>query len=164
MKTFELKKQQFVPRPLGEVFQFFEKPENLATITPQWLGFHILTPSPIRMKEGTVIEYSIRVMGVRRRWKSRISMYNPPHAFADEQLEEPYTFWRHTHGFAEANGGTLITDNIHFKLPFGAMGRLVHALVIRRQLEGIFNHRRQVIEKVFTSQFLSLPKEAGVSV
>ena len=92
MKTFELKTQQFVPRSLGEVFPFFERPENLVAITPDWLGFRILTPSPIPMKEGTTIEYSIRVLGMRMRWKSRISMYDPPHAFADEQLEGPYAF------------------------------------------------------------------------
>lgn len=149
MKTFELKRQQFVPRPLREVFPFFERPENLALITPSWLGFRIVTPSPIRMMEGTVIEYSIKVMGIRARWKSRISVYDPPGAFADEQLEGPYTFWHHTHRFIEVDGGTLLVDEIRYGMPFGILGRIVHNLIVRKQLQRIFNHRAQAIERMF---------------
>ena len=149
MKTFSLKKQQFVPRPLREVFLFFETPENLAVITPPWLGFRILTPSPIRMKGGTVIEYSVRVMGIRIRWKSHISMYEPPHAFVDEQLKGPYTFWQHTHRFVEIDGGTLLADEIHYSMPFGILGQIVNRLIVYNQLQRIFNYRAQKIERMF---------------
>lgn len=149
MKTFELKRQHFVPRPLREVFPFFERPENLVRITPSWLGFRILTSLPIHMKEGTVIEYSIRVMGVRTRWKSLISMYEPPHTFADEQLEGPYAFWHHTHKFSEVDGGTLIIDEIRYAMPFGLLGIALHSLIVRSQLQKIFTHRTEVIEQVF---------------
>ena len=149
MKTFELKRQQFVPRPLTEVFQFFERPENLSVITPPWLGFRILTPSPVRMEEGAVIEYSIRVMGVRMRWKSRISVYDPPHAFADEQLEGPYDFWHHTHSFVEGEGGTLIVDEVRYAMPFGVLGILLHYLVVQSQLQRIFTHRATAIAQKF---------------
>lgn len=149
MRTSELKKQQFVPRPLHEVFPFFERPENLAAITPPWLGFRILTPSPIQMKEGTVIEYSVKVMGFRTRWKSRIGMYDPPHMFEDEQLEGPYRFWHHTHRFLEVDGGTLVTDEVRYTMPFGIMGRIVHSLIVRKQVQRIFNYRAQAIERMF---------------
>ena len=149
MKTFDLKKQQFVPRPLREVFPFFEKPENLAAITPPWLGFRIVTHSPIRMREGTVIEYSIRVMGIRTRWTSLISKYEPPYAFADEQLEGPYTFWHHVHRIAEVDGGTLIIDEIRYAMPFGLLGIALHSLIARSRLQKIFTHRTEVIEQMF---------------
>ncbi len=149
MKTFELKRQQFVPRPLNEVFAFFERPENLATITPPWLDFRILTPSPIRRNEGTVIEYSIKVMGVRMHWRSLISKYEPPHAFADEQLGGPYAFWHHVHRFAEVDGGTLIIDGIRYALPCGLLGIGLHNLVVQNQLQKIFTHRAQVTARMF---------------
>lgn len=149
MKTFDLRKQQFVPRQLREVFPFFERPENLALITPSWLGLRMLTPSPIQMQEGTVIEYSIKVMGIRARWKSRISVYDPPCAFADEQLEGPYTFWHHTHRFIEVDGGTLLADEIRYSMPFGILGQIVHSLIVRKQLQRIFNCRARAIEQMF---------------
>jgi ligand-binding SRPBCC domain-containing protein len=131
------------------VFPFFERPENLAVITPSWLGFRIVTTSPIQMKEGTVIEYSIRVMGIRTTWKSRISVYDPPCAFADEQLEGPYTFWHHTHRFIEVDGGTLLVDEIRYSMPFSILGQIVHSLVVRKQLQRIFRYRAQAIERMF---------------
>jgi ligand-binding SRPBCC domain-containing protein len=101
------------------------------------------------MKEGTVIEYSIKVMGVRMRWKSRIRMYEPPRAFTDEQMEGPYAFWHHTHRFLEAEGGTLIFDEIRYAMPFGVLGIAMHTLVVRSQLQKIFTHRARVISQMF---------------
>ena len=149
MKTFEFRAQQFVPRPLGEVFSFFETPENLATITPPGLGFRIITPSPLHMREGAEFEYFISVMGARMRWKSRIDSYEPPHAFSDEQVEGPYRFWHHTHTFKGVDGGTIIIDHVRYAMPFGTWGVVLHNILVRRQLEKIFNHRAKVIERMF---------------
>jgi ligand-binding SRPBCC domain-containing protein len=148
MRIHKLHKEQFIRRPLAEVFSFFEKPENLARITPPWLGFRIITPSPIFMRKGTTIEYSIRVMGPRMTWKSMISEYAPPVRFVDEQVAGPYAFWYHTHTFIALDGGTLVTDDVRYALPLGVLGSVVHRLAVRRQLESIFSYRAGVIEEI----------------
>ena len=152
MTIFRLQREQLVRQPLHDVFEFFARPENLAVITPPWLGFRILTPSPILMKKGTVIDYSMRVMGVRVRWQSLISAYDPLHSFTDEQLKGPYSFWHHTHDFSETDGGTLITDEIQYAMPFGLIGQIGQKLIVQRRLEEIFRHRARVIERIFDSQ------------
>src|SRR5689334_14782 len=101
MKTYSLKTRHEVPAPLEEVFAFFSKPENLRELTPGNLGLQILTPGKIEMKEGAVIDYRIRLAGIPLRWTSLISVYLPPCKFIDVQLRGPYSFWQHTHSFAE---------------------------------------------------------------
>jgi hypothetical protein len=152
MKIFRLHREQFVRQSLHDVFEFFARPENLAVITPSWLGFRLLTPSPIQMKKGTVIDYSIRVMGVRIWWRSLITAYEPLRGFTDEQLKGPYSFWHHTHAFTEADGGTLITDDVQYAMPLGLIGQIGQKVIVRRQLEEIFHHRAHVIERIFNGQ------------
>jgi len=143
-----LRREQFVPRPLAEVFPFFSRPENLARITPANLGFQILTPTPITMKEGALIDYTIGLLGLRVHWRTMITTYDPPFRFVDEQLAGPYAFWHHTHSFEEVEGGTWIRDEVRYLLPFGPLGRIVHTLFVRRKLDAIFHHRHQIIEGV----------------
>jgi ligand-binding SRPBCC domain-containing protein len=149
MALHEIRDQQRVPRPLDEVFAFFARPENLARITPPWLGFGILTPSPVPMREGAVIDYVIRLGPLPTRWRTMITTYDPPHRFVDEQLSGPYSFWHHTHEFEADGDGTVIRDHVRYMLPFGPLGDLVHTLAVRRQVEGIFTHRRTVIAAEF---------------
>jgi len=149
MKTYFLHKEQRINRPLKEVFPFFERPENLAKITPPSLGFVVLTPSPIEMKAGAVIDYRISVNGIPMKWRSLISAYEPPAMFVDEQVKGPYALWHHTHTFREADGGTVIEDAVRYALPFGPLGRIAHALFVRRRLEAIFAYRTKVIEAAF---------------
>jgi ligand-binding SRPBCC domain-containing protein len=149
MKIYTLKREQLIRRPLEEVFNFFEKPENLARITPPWLGFRIVTRSPITMKLGAEFEYTVRVMGIRMRWKSLISEYEPPFRFVDEQIIGPYAFWHHAHTFMQVDNGTLVGDEVRYAMPFEMIGSMVQRLVVRRQLEGIFSYRERVINAVF---------------
>jgi ligand-binding SRPBCC domain-containing protein len=149
MKVYTLKKEQLVLRPLVEVFAFFERPENLARITPPWLGFRILTPSPIVMERGAKFEYTVRVMGIRVGWESLISDYQPPHRFVDEQTKGPYAYWHHTHTFSQVDGGTLVGDEVRYAMPFGIFGTLAWRLAVRRQLEDIFSYRARVIGAMF---------------
>lgn len=149
MKIRDLITEQHVSRHRDEVFAFFDRPENLARITPRWLDFRILTPQPLTMREGAVIDYLIRLGPLPTRWRSIISVYDPPHRFVDEQLMGPYSFWHHTHEFAEIPGGTLIRDHVRYLLPFGFLGDVAHALMVERQLEGIFAHRRKAIDRMF---------------
>lgn len=139
-----LQTEAIIPLPREEVFSFFAKAENLERITPDSLRFEILTPSPVRMEEGTLIDYRIRIGGVPQRWRTRISLWEPPFRFADEQLKGPYRRWFHTHTFEEVEEGTRMADRVEYELPFGVFGRMGHPL-IRRQLRKIFTHRNATI-------------------
>jgi ligand-binding SRPBCC domain-containing protein len=141
-----LRRRQRVEWPLSDTFEFFERPENLALITPPWLGLRLLTPSPITMAVGIVLDYRVRVLGVRRPWRSLIAEYDPPHGFRDVQVIGPYRRWDHRHRFQAERGGTLIEDRVVYEVPLGPLGRLLDRLVIRRQLDQIFDYRRRRIE------------------
>ncbi len=149
MNIHILKKEQFVARPIEEVFAFFDRPENLAKITPDSLGFKILTPQPLKMKAGAIIDYTVRPFLFDMHWRTYISSYDPPHSFVDEQLEGPYKFWHHTHTFESVEGGTMVRDEVRYALPFGPLGDIAHVLLVKRQLEKIFGHRNRIIEKFF---------------
>ncbi|MBN1211846.1 MAG: SRPBCC family protein [candidate division Zixibacteria bacterium] len=145
-----LERTQLVKKPLEEVFAFFERPENLSKITPSSLGFEILTPEPIAMQTGAIIDYTVKPLGTRLHWRTLITNYEPPYKFVDVQLKGPYKFWHHTHTFEQTVEGTLITDRVRYILPFGFLGRLAHGLLVKRQLEYIFDYRRRIIEKYFS--------------
>ena len=151
MKIYTLKREQLIDRPRREVFAFFERPENLERITPASMGFEILTPRPILMQTGTVLDYTIRLFGLPLRWTTVITAYNPPHSFADVALHSPYSFWHHTHTFAEVDGGTLMTDEVRYALPLGPVGRLANSHWVKRQLERIFDFRAEAIRKLIDS-------------
>ncbi len=144
-----LERRQFLPRPLDEVFAFFADAANLERITPPWLRFRILTPSPIHMKVGALIDYRIRWKSVPLRWRTRIAEWNPPHGFVDVQERGPYALWHHTHTFEGTPGGVWMTDRVRYALPLGALGRCIHAVGIRRDVHAIFDYRRAVIERAF---------------
>lgn len=149
MKLYTLKRQQLIGRPLQEVFSFFSKPENLELLTPKNLGFEIITPSPIIMKEGAVIDYTIKIAGFPVRWTTLITSYEPPLRFVDLQLKGPYSYWHHAHTFTETAEGVLISDEVHYSMPFGIVGRVAHQLFVKRQLESIFTLRGSTIEIIF---------------
>ena len=144
-----LHRQQWVPRPLETVFDFFEHPENLTLITPPWLGLRLRTPGPLTMRAGLVIDYDVRVLGWTRRWQSLIAEYDPPSGFRDVQVIGPYRRWDHRHRFHREEGGTAIEDLVVYEPPLGPLGGLLDVLVIRRQLAAIFEYRRQRIEALF---------------
>ncbi|MCB1182253.1 SRPBCC family protein [bacterium] len=145
----ELVREQVVAAPLDRVFAYFDRPENLARLTPTWLDFRILTPSPVPMERGALIDYEISLGPLPMRWRTLITRYEPPHLFVDEQLAGPYSFWHHTHTFREVPGGTAIGDHVRYELPFGPLGRLAHALVVRRQLDTIFRFRTEAVAREF---------------
>lgn len=153
MKVYSLVRKQKLQYPREYVFSFFKKPENLASITPDSLGFKILTPSPIEMRVGTLIDYTIRWLGMPIRWRTLVTKFKPPVCFVDEQIKGPYSFWHHTHTFTVSDEGTEMTDDVRYAPPFGVLGELLHKLVIRRQLEEIFDYRAQVIETLLDRGF-----------
>ena len=136
-------RETLVPRPIGEVFGFFSRAENLERITPPWLRFRIVTPQPIELRQGATIAYRMRVHGVPVRWVSEIELWDPPFEFRDVQLRGPYKVWRHTHRFSEVEGGTRMTDAVNYDVGFGPLGRLIQWLQVARDIRNIFDYREQ---------------------
>ena len=149
MKIYRLERRQFVPAPLATVFEFFRDAANLEAITPAWVGFSFATPPPAELRVGTPIDYRIRLAGIPMRWRSRITAWDPPRRFVDVQERGPYALWEHTHLFEEHDGGVLMIDRVRYALPLGLLGRLTHALVVRRALARIFDHRSEVVRLRF---------------
>ncbi len=146
---YKLERTQWVPYPRAAVFDFFSRAENLERLTPPWMHFRILTPTPIKMHPGATIAYSLRVRSIPLRWLTEIQSWNPPHEFVDLQRKGPYTLWRHTHSFAELGDGTFIRDVVEYTLPLGWVGRLVHRLQVQRDLAKIFDYRAGQVRAVF---------------
>ncbi len=149
MKIHSLHRRQLVRQPLEKVFEFFARPENLSMITPRSMNFSILTPSPLVMKEGALIDYTVTIVGTGMRWTTLITEYQPPHCFIDVQLRGPYSYWHHKHTFYETDEGTMIEDEIRYAMPFGFLGEIVHSLFVGRTLNNIFDHRMKTIRQLF---------------
>ncbi len=143
-----LRREQRLPGAPDDVFAFFAEAGNLEAITPPWLGFAIVTPRPIAMGVGTLIEYALSVHRVPISWLTRIEVWEPGARFVDQQLHGPYALWHHTHEFeATADGSTLMRDSVRYALPLGPLGALAHAVLVRRDLERIFDYRRAEVAR-----------------
>lgn len=147
---YALTRSQRIEAPLDDVFAFFSEPANLARITPPWLRFRIHGRPPKSIAPGTRIEYRIRWTVLTLRWVTRITAFTPPSGFQDVQEKGPYRTWIHTHAFEPDGTGVVIRDRVEYALPFGPLGRLVHALFVRRQLDAIFAFRRRAVEEIFS--------------
>lgn len=146
MKIHTLQSEVWVPCPRAGVFEFFSRAENLETLTPHWLHFSVLSPSPTVMETGTRIQYRLRLHGVPLRWESEITAWEPPYRFVDEQRSGPYRQWIHEHHFLEHAGGTKIRDTVQYSV---AGGVLVNRVFVAPDLKRIFEFRRQKVTEIF---------------
>ena len=143
-----LRSSQIIPAPRDEVFAFFAEPRNLARITPPALGFE-LRSSDVRMRAGLDLEYRLRpLLGVPVTWRSRITAYDPPASFVDDQVDGPYRRWSHQHRFTDLGEGTAIDDEVRFELPLGVLGGAASRLLVRARLEGIFRYRARAVAAI----------------
>ena len=146
MKTHHLETEQWLPRGLDQVFKFFADPRNLERLTPPWLSFEILTRPDIQIKQGTLLDYRLRLRGIPLRWQSEITLWEPPHRFVDRQTKGPYSLWVHEHRFAENKTGTTVGDRVEYAVTGGA---LVHRFLVAPDLDKIFQYRRKVLDEIF---------------
>lgn len=141
-----LEREQRLGLPLGQAFEFYAHARNLETITPPWMAFSVLTPEPIEMRAGTLIDYRLKVHGVPLRWRTRIEAWEPPQRFVDIQLRGPYALWEHTHTFeADGDEAVVIGDRVRYELPLGPLGEIAHTLFVKRDLDRVFEYREQVV-------------------
>jgi ligand-binding SRPBCC domain-containing protein len=147
--AYRLECEMISGRPLPDTFAIFEDPYNLAKITPPWLNFKVTSAQRVEMRAGAEIRYVIRWLGLPIRWKTRITKYDPPREFVDEQERGPYALWRHRHTFEQTPEGTKVADRVEYRLPFGFIGAFIHATVVRRQLLAIFRHRQRELGRMF---------------
>ena len=136
----------YLDYPIEEVFAFFQDAHNLQVLTPEFLRFEVLTPKPIDMKTGALIDYRIRLRGIPLRWRTEITDWNPPHGFVDQQLRGPYRQWHHTHEFVSKDGGTVCTDRVRYRVYGGA---LIQRLFVRADVDRIFRHRTEKMAELF---------------
>ena len=141
-----LQRSQRLPLPPEDVFPFFADAHNLEAITPPWLGFRVVTPRPIDMRPGALIEYRLELHRVPLRWRTRIAVWDPARRFVDVQIAGPYRMWHHTHDFEpDGEGGTLMRDTVRYALPLGPLGALAHRALVRRDLAAIFDFRQRAV-------------------
>jgi ligand-binding SRPBCC domain-containing protein len=149
MRVHTLERSQVLPRPPAEAFEFFADALNLEAITPPLLRFRVVTPGPIEMRPGTLIQYRLRLHGLPVDWLTRIDEWEPGVRFVDSQLAGPYRLWHHTHEFEAHEQGTLMRDTVRYALPLWPLGELALPLV-RRDLRRIFDFRRASVERSLT--------------
>lgn len=155
MHIYSLEQEQVIPLSRSETFKFFCDAFNLERITPPFLKFRITTPQPVQMASGTIIDYELKMYGIRFRWRTLIEAWQPEEYFVDRQMKGPYALWHHTHTFEEvAPNRTLMRDQVLYEMPFGFLGRLAHWLFVRHSLKTIFEYRKQV-----TAELLGEVKE-----
>ena len=146
MPDFRITSSVTLGHPLEQVFEFFSKAENLGLLTPPWLRFTVVSPLPIEMKAGALIEYRIRLYGIPMKWTSEITEWDPPHMFEDTQIRGPYRKWVHRHTFEERDEGTVVTDEVRYRVPGGAV---INRLFVGSRVRKIFDYRKAKLKELF---------------
>jgi len=145
-----LKRTQYLNSDIKTCWNFFSDPAKLAEITPAWLGFRVISDLPDEMFSGLIIEYKITPLAfVKTSWITEITHVSEPFFFVDEQRLGPYRFWHHKHFFRESGEGVIMTDEVHYSLPFGIIGDILNRFVVRKKLEDIFNYRFEILKELF---------------
>jgi ligand-binding SRPBCC domain-containing protein len=145
-----MEREQFIPASIEAVCARFADVENLEAITPPWLHFEILSEKPVVMATGTIIDHRLRLHGIPIRWRTLIDRWDPPHGFTDSQQRGPYATWIHTHSFTAVDGGTLARDHVRYRVGYGPIGNLALRLFVARDIERIFDFRRDAIHRLLT--------------
>ncbi|MFL5743510.1 MAG: SRPBCC family protein [Niastella sp.] len=152
MGVYYLHAEQLLPGDIQTAWAFFSSPNNLALITPPEMDFVTLTPlaDGAEICAGMLIDYTVKpLFGIPLRWQTEITSVQKLHSFTDKQLKGPYRLWEHTHIFTQTDNGVLMRDEVKYQLPFGSLGGLAHALLVRKKLQALFRYRKAAIERIF---------------
>ena len=152
MADYIVESRMWLPKPRAEVFAFFADPANLVRVSPPQLRLRLLAPPPV-MAAGATFDLRLAWLGLPLRWRTFIREYDPPFRFLDVQVRGPCARWEHRHIFLAEGEGTAVEDRIVYRLPLGALGKLAHALGVRRQLEAMWRYRRQQISELLAPVF-----------
>jgi ligand-binding SRPBCC domain-containing protein len=151
LKLYKLHKKQELGITRKEAWDFFSNPSNLPLITPPWLDFNITSDVDTHMYPGMLVTYTVTpFLNFRMQWVTEITHVQEPDYFVDEQRSGPYKFWHHQHKFTQIPGGVLVEDLVHYALPFDPLTRVANKLIVKKQVEEIFEFRRQYLETKFS--------------
>ena len=149
-KVYRLYREQTLPISKAEAWDYFSTPRNLEELTPKEIGFKILTCSHEKMVEGQIISYKVKVFPlIWIHWVTEITFVKEGEYFIDDQRSGPYAMWHHRHTFKESDDGVLMEDEVHYALPFGFIGRIMHKLFIGKKLQRIFDYRVEMLDERF---------------
>ena len=145
-----LKQSQTLPVDRKVLWEFISVPQNLNKITPPDMAFEIIGEQPEKAYAGLLLEYRVKVplLGWST-WLTEIKYVEDGVSFMDEQRVGPYKLWLHTHKLEDVEGGTRMTDDIRYLVPFGPIGLLANVLFVGRTLRRIFDYRRVKMEELF---------------
>jgi len=149
MKTYFFKQETHIPQPLESVFHFFGNAENLNRLTPPHLDFEILTPLPIQMAKGTLIDYQLKIYKIPVKWKTEIIAWKPPHRFIDSQLKGPYRKWIHEHKFEAVGNETKMTDTVEYAIPGWIFSNIINNIFVKKDILKIFKFREEKLITIF---------------
>ncbi len=147
---YTLNVTQQLPIGLSESWKFFSSPKNLEKITPDHMGFRITSGEPKKMYPGQIISYKVAPLPfIKASWVTEITHVEEGKFFVDEQRFGPYNLWHHEHHFEKTGNGTLMTDKVSYKIPFGFLGHIAQSVFVKKQLKGVFEHRVKILEEIF---------------
>ena len=147
---YQYKSEQNLPIEMETAWDFLSDPKNLKTITPDYMGFDILSGADRKMFSGQIIQYILTpILGIPFRWVTEITHVDQGRYFVDEQRFGPYTFWHHKHFIEPIEGGVKMTDIVDYKLPLGPLGKLAHWLFVSKKVKEIFSYRTQKLNELF---------------
>tara|TARA_Y200000002_G_scaffold158085_1_gene130705 strand:- start:609 stop:1118 length:510 start_codon:yes stop_codon:yes gene_type:complete len=150
MKIYQKKSFQKLPLSIKETWDFFSDPKNLKTITPDYMGFEIIDGDDKKIFPGQIIQYNVTpLFGIPIKWVTEITHVLNEKYFVDEQRFGPYSLWHHKHFIKEIEGGVEMEDVVHYKLPFGLLGQIVHPIIVKPKLDEIFNYRYNKLIELF---------------
>ncbi len=150
MKLYQLKAKQALPISQKEAWNFLSNPANLKTITPDYMGFHILSNKDVKMYSGQIIHYKVTpILGIKTTWVTEITHIKEGEYFVDEQRFGPYALWHHKHFIKSTNNGVIMEDIIDYKVPMGILGQLANTLIVKKKLKEIFTYRYIKLEEIY---------------
>lgn len=152
VKTYLLNFEQKLPIPLAEAWDFFSSPLNLVKITPPQMRFKVTSnqTAESKMYPGMIITYKVSpLLGIKLNWTTEITQVKHGEYFVDEQRVGPYALWHHEHHFKEIKGGILMTDILHYAIPYGFIGRLGNKFLVAKEIKKIFDYREKAVNNLF---------------